>query len=150
MTQQNRVLTQIHHFIFINIFCFSDHSDDNEEDKLRYNRFIQKGKELGRQGHLERALQLFEKACAIFESEKLLRRIEKIKVKFHMIWGLSKKVSRLRVFFFAGTEFTTDLLSALSCLELIGRCHSVPEVVVVFRSMSLSEQLNTYPSPNPT
>lgn len=53
-------------------------------------------------------------------------------------------------FFFAGTEFTTDLLSALSCLELIGRCHSVPEVVVVFRSMSLSEQLNTYPSPNPT
>lgn len=57
----------------------SDHSDDNEEDKLRYNRFIQKGKELGRQGHLERALQLFEKACAIFESEKLLRRIEKIK-----------------------------------------------------------------------
>ena len=61
------------------------HSDDNDEEKLKFNRLIKKGKELGRQGQLERALQLFEKAYSIFESGKLLRRIEKIKVKFNIV-----------------------------------------------------------------
>ncbi|KAJ7333824.1 DNA excision repair protein ERCC-6-like [Desmophyllum pertusum] len=53
-------------------------SDDSDEDKARFNHLIKKGKELGRQGHLERALDLFGKAYDIFQSEKLLRRIEKI------------------------------------------------------------------------
>lgn len=87
------VLTIIHHFIFVNIFCFSDHSDKNGENKLLYDSFIKRGKELGKQGHLEQALQLFEKAYEIFKSEKLLTKIDKIKVKYHMMLSLSNKIS---------------------------------------------------------
>ena len=57
-------------------------SDVLDEDKVRYNDLIKKGKELGRRGYLEKALALFEKAYEIFDSEKLSRRIERVKVKF--------------------------------------------------------------------
>ena len=49
-------------------------------NKAKYNKFIGKAKELGRQGQLEQALGLFEKAYKIHQSEKLGRKIEKLKV----------------------------------------------------------------------
>ena len=55
--------------------------DNLDEEKAKYNRLIREGKELGRKGCLERALDLFQRAYEIFESEKLLRKIEKVKVK---------------------------------------------------------------------
>lgn len=55
--------------------------DNLDEEKAKYNRLIREGKELGRKGCLERALDLFQQAYEIFESEKLLRKIEKVKVK---------------------------------------------------------------------
>ena len=55
--------------------------DNLDEEKAKYNRLIKKGKELGRRGCLEGALDLFQRAYKIFESEKLLRKIEKVKVK---------------------------------------------------------------------
>ena len=50
--------------------------DNLDEEKAKYNRLIREGKEC-----LERALDLFQRAYEIFESEKLLRKIEKVKVK---------------------------------------------------------------------
>ena len=55
-------------------------SDNVDEQKAKYNRLIKEGKELGRRGYLEKALDLFQEAFEIFESEKLLRKIEKVKV----------------------------------------------------------------------
>ena len=49
-------------------------------NKAKYNKLIGKAKELGRQGQLEQALGLFEKAYKIHQSEKLGRKIEKLKV----------------------------------------------------------------------
>jgi len=51
-------------------------------DKAKFNKLIVKAKELVRQGQLERALRLFEKAYKIHENEKLWRKIEKLKVMF--------------------------------------------------------------------
>jgi len=48
-------------------------------DKAKFNKLIVKAKELVRQGQLERALRLFEKAYKIHENEKLWRKIEKLK-----------------------------------------------------------------------
>lgn len=63
------------------LFTAESKSDDLDEEKAKYNRLIKKGKELGRRGYLERALDLFERAFEIHKSEKLLRKIEKVKVK---------------------------------------------------------------------
>lgn len=52
----------------------------SEEDKIKFNKLISKAKELSRQGELERALCLCEKAYKIRQSEKLKRKIEKLKV----------------------------------------------------------------------
>jgi len=54
-------------------------SDNVDEEKAKYNRLIKEGKELGRRGCLEKALDLFQKAFEILESEKLQRKIEKVK-----------------------------------------------------------------------
>ena len=51
-----------------------------DSNKAKYNKLIEKAKELGRQGQLEQALGLFEKAYKIHQSEKLGRKIEKLKV----------------------------------------------------------------------
>ena len=63
-------------------------------DKAKYNKLIAKAKEFGRQGQLERALGLFEKAFKIHQSEKLGRKIEKLKVMFGVtISNTRKRVS---------------------------------------------------------
>lgn len=59
----------------------SSKNDNLDEEKAKYNQLIREGKELGRKGYLESALDLFQRAYEIFESEKLLRKIEKVKVK---------------------------------------------------------------------
>ena len=51
-----------------------------EDDKIKFNKLISKAKELSRQGELERALCLCEKAYKIRQSEKLKRKIEKLQV----------------------------------------------------------------------
>ena len=80
-------------FIFCTSHSFSaadPQSDVLDEDKIRYNDLVKKGKELGRKGHLERALNLFEKAYEILESEKLLRKIERVKVSIKLYFLSSK------------------------------------------------------------
>ena len=52
-----------------------------DEEKAKYNWLIKEGKKFGRRGCLEKALDLFQRAYEISESEKLLRKIEKVKVK---------------------------------------------------------------------
>lgn len=64
-------------------------SDNIDEEKAKYNRLIKEGKELGRRGYLEKALDLFQKAFEILESEKLQRKIEKVKVKISFVIHLS-------------------------------------------------------------
>ena len=68
-------------------------NDNLDEEKAKYNRLIREGKELGRKGYLERALDLFQRAYEIFESEKLLRKIEKVKVKITFAIVLSNTFS---------------------------------------------------------
>jgi len=58
--------------------------DNLEEEKVKYNCLIKEGKELGRRGCLEQALDLFQRAYEIFESEKLLRKIERVKEAIEM------------------------------------------------------------------
>jgi len=53
--------------------------DNLDEVKAKRNYLIKKGKKLGRRGCLEQALDLFQRAYEIFESEKLLRKFEKVK-----------------------------------------------------------------------
>jgi len=64
-------------------------SDNVDEEKAKYNRLIKEGKELGRRGCLEKALDLFQKAFEILESEKLQRKIEKVKVNISFVIHLS-------------------------------------------------------------
>lgn len=62
--------------------------DNLDEVKAKHNCLIKKGKEL-RRGCLEQALDLFQRAYEIFESEKLLRKFEKVKVKITFAIQLS-------------------------------------------------------------
>ena len=57
----------------------NDHQNQ-EKDKAKFNNLIQKAKEVGRQGQLEEALKLFEKAYDIHQSVKLHKRIQTLKV----------------------------------------------------------------------
>ena len=63
--------------------------DNLDEVKAKHNCLIKKGKKLGRRGCLEQALDLFQRAYEIFESEKLLRKFEKVKVKITFAIQLS-------------------------------------------------------------
>lgn len=60
-----------------------------DEEKTKYNWLIKEGKKFGRRGCLERALDLFQRAYEISESEKLLRKIEKVKVNISFSIQLS-------------------------------------------------------------
>lgn len=66
------------HYVFL--VTVESHSNGLNSNKAKYNKLIEKAKELGRQGQLEQALGLFEKAYKIHQSEKLGRKIEKLKV----------------------------------------------------------------------
>lgn len=66
------------HYIFL--VTVESHSNGLNNNKAKYNKLIEKAKELGRQGQLEQALGLFEKAYKIHQSDKLGRKIEKLKV----------------------------------------------------------------------
>ena len=65
-----------------------------DERKAKFNTLISKAKELSRQGNLEKALGLLEKAYTIRQSEKLQKKIEKLKVNNHAD-EISKGVIRL-------------------------------------------------------
>ena len=54
----------------------------SEEDKILFNGLISKAKQKAKDGELDKALKLYEKAYSIHGSDKLKRKIDRLKVSF--------------------------------------------------------------------
>lgn len=62
-----------------------DKGSVTEEDQIRFNKLVVKGKELASQGKVKLALECNKQALAIYQSEKLLKRTEKMEVELVLL-----------------------------------------------------------------